>query len=297
MNIEQLLGELEGLAHKVHVPGFQDLIQTVRNIYEKTIEYITPHEPISDASRTLIALHSELNSLCTQLETSLPEFQTVYTGAGSDTYHASASFALQGMQQQRDALAHAAQQHQTMATQSALARDMQIALIVMLGAVAITLIALVASAGLDAPITVPLAIGETAGAAATIAILTEALVAAGIAVDALLAFLVTEEGLALLAATAIVITGLTHPQLLPHPITGTPGPIYHPMAGSGNQADTGIMNDAQNLIDTGKATDICDALAQLMDAATRAGDSKKKLKIKATQKAKGCRHSRHSKGL
>lgn len=220
MDIEQLLGELEGLAHKVHVPGFQDLIQTVRNIYEKTVEYITPHEPISDASRTLTALHSELNSLCTQLETSLPDFQTVYTGAGSDTYHASAAFALQGMQQQRDALAHAAQQHQTMAEQFALARDMQIALIVMLGAVTVTLIALVASAGADAPITVPLAIGETVGAAAIITTLTEALVAAGIAVDALLAFLATEEGLALFAATAIVITGLTHPHLLSVSQTG-----------------------------------------------------------------------------
>ena len=221
MDIEQLLRELESLALKVHVPGFQELIQTVRNIYEKTIEYITPHEPISDASRTLTALHSELDSLCTQLETSLPAFQAVYTGAGSDSYHTSAAFALQGMQQQRDALVYASQQHQTMATQFALAQEMQNLLIVMLGVVAVTLVALVASGGSDAPITVPLLLGETAGAAAIIATLTEALVSASVAVSALLAFLGTADGLALLAATAVVVTGLTHPNLIPH-IATTP---------------------------------------------------------------------------
>ncbi|GAA3635332.1 hypothetical protein GCM10022236_42450 [Microlunatus ginsengisoli] len=63
------------------------------------------------------------------------------------------------------------------------------------------------------------------------------------------------------------------------------------MASAGNVADTGIMEEARAMIAAGTASDICDALAKLM-AAT--GDSRRKLRIKATQKAMGCRHSRHS---
>jgi hypothetical protein len=61
------------------------------------------------------------------------------------------------------------------------------------------------------------------------------------------------------------------------------------MSAPGNVADTGIMAEAQAMIAAGTATDICDALAKLMAATS---DSARKLKIKATQKAKGCRHSR-----
>ena len=63
------------------------------------------------------------------------------------------------------------------------------------------------------------------------------------------------------------------------------------MSSAGNVADTGIMAEARAMIAAGTATDICDALAKLMAAAS---DSARKLKIKATQKAMGCRHSRWS---
>lgn len=63
------------------------------------------------------------------------------------------------------------------------------------------------------------------------------------------------------------------------------------MASQGNVADTGIMDEARAMIAAGTAADICAALAILM-AGTN--DSGRKLKIKATQKAMGCRHSRHS---
>lgn len=62
------------------------------------------------------------------------------------------------------------------------------------------------------------------------------------------------------------------------------------MASQGNVADTSIMDEARALIAAGTAADIA-ALAILM-AGTN--DSGRKLKIKATQKAMGCRHSRHS---
>jgi hypothetical protein len=64
------------------------------------------------------------------------------------------------------------------------------------------------------------------------------------------------------------------------------------MASQGNVADTGIINEAQALIAAGKAANMCEALQILMDQAK--GNASRKNRIKATQKAKGCRHSRHS---
>ncbi len=66
------------------------------------------------------------------------------------------------------------------------------------------------------------------------------------------------------------------------------------MASPGNQADSGIMDEARELIATGAATAICAALDILMNAARAAGDKAKMQRIKKTQKAKGCRRSRHS---
>ena len=63
------------------------------------------------------------------------------------------------------------------------------------------------------------------------------------------------------------------------------------MASNGNVADTGIMEEARAMVAAGTASDICDALAKLMASTS---DSRRKLRIKATQKAMGCRHSRHS---
>jgi hypothetical protein len=69
---------------------------------------------------------------------------------------------------------------------------------------------------------------------------------------------------------------------------------YVMMASQGNVADTGIVNEVNALIAAGLAATMCEALQQLMDAASRARDTARMQKIKATQKAKGCRHSRHS---
>lgn len=66
------------------------------------------------------------------------------------------------------------------------------------------------------------------------------------------------------------------------------------MAAPGNQADTGILDEAYALIRAGAAAEMCAALALLMEQARRAGDTAKMQRIKKTQKAKDCRHSRHS---
>jgi len=62
--------------------------------------------------------------------------------------------------------------------------------------------------------------------------------------------------------------------------------------GKGNVADTGVVSEAQAIIAAGAATEICAALEILMEAARRAGDKAKMLKIKATQKAFNCRRHR-----
>ena len=65
------------------------------------------------------------------------------------------------------------------------------------------------------------------------------------------------------------------------------------MSARGNQADTGIMNEAYQLIERKRAANICNALDILMEEAKEAQDKQKQQRIKKTQKAKGCRHSRN----
>jgi hypothetical protein len=74
--------------------------------------------------------------------------------------------------------------------------------------------------------------------------------------------------------------------------------IVH-LTSRGNVADTGIMEEAQELMRTARAPkgDICAALAILHEAAHQANDIKKKRRIERTQKYHDCRHSRKRKGL
>jgi hypothetical protein len=62
------------------------------------------------------------------------------------------------------------------------------------------------------------------------------------------------------------------------------------MTAEGNVADTGILEEARGLIQSGLATTICEALDILIKNAK--GDSVKIQKIKATQKSEGCRRRR-----
>lgn len=64
------------------------------------------------------------------------------------------------------------------------------------------------------------------------------------------------------------------------------------MTAEGNVADTGILEESHQLIQRGSAITICEALEILMQNARRERDSVKMVKIKATQKAKECRHRR-----
>jgi RHS repeat-associated protein len=62
-------------------------------------------------------------------------------------------------------------------------------------------------------------------------------------------------------------------------------PITLAKGGKGNVADTGIMQEVHDMIAAGIASSVCDALQKLYDASS----GTRRNKIKATQKAKGCR--------
>jgi hypothetical protein len=65
------------------------------------------------------------------------------------------------------------------------------------------------------------------------------------------------------------------------------------MTSEGNVADTGILKEAQQLMQDGSAISIGNALKILMENAERNDDKVKIQKIKTTQKAKRKRRSRH----
>ncbi len=65
------------------------------------------------------------------------------------------------------------------------------------------------------------------------------------------------------------------------------------MTSEGNVADTGILKEAQQLIQDGSVASMGEALKILMENAERKDDKVKIQKIKTTQKAKRKRRSRH----
>ncbi len=64
--------------------------------------------------------------------------------------------------------------------------------------------------------------------------------------------------------------------------------------GAGQPGGHGILDEVYALIQAGAAKEMCAALALLLEAATRARDTAQVKRIEKTQKAKDCRHSRHS---
>jgi hypothetical protein len=66
------------------------------------------------------------------------------------------------------------------------------------------------------------------------------------------------------------------------------------MTSEGNVADTGILQEIYQLKREGVTDDKCEALKIILEEAKRRSDTDKQLKIYRTQKACGCKHSRHS---
>jgi Bacterial toxin 34 len=68
------------------------------------------------------------------------------------------------------------------------------------------------------------------------------------------------------------------------------------MTSEGNVADTGILQEIHQLMREGLVEDKCEALKIILEDAKRRSDTTKQVRIYRTQKACGCKHSRHSSG-
>jgi hypothetical protein len=233
----ELLAQLEGIRGKIPAilqQDFEDLLASIRSTYEMSIKYVTPPEPVHGGSRNLAAHHTTLDSLCTQLESSLEAFQLVYVGQGSDTYQTRATASLQDLKTMRDHLVQASVLHTTMATNFDTATEAKLALVALLVGLGITLSVLIASVGTTAPVTVPAAAFEVAGGAVSIGLMTEAQAAATAAIIGLL-WAALPDAL-LVGTSAFVATDVLGHIALHPPATVTLPHVYY--AGNSNRKDT-----------------------------------------------------------
>ncbi|MFI6042586.1 polymorphic toxin type 34 domain-containing protein [Nocardia sp. NPDC051321] len=126
----------------------------------------------------------------------------------------------------------------------------------------------------------------TAAGAATIATVGETITGA---IAAFVSAVLEGATGAFAAVTALSATELEAIAALT--VASVAGAMVAEMAKGGkkNVGDTGIENEMRGLLESGAAATACEALGQLWDAAS--SDSKRRQRIKATQKKYGCRHS------
>jgi hypothetical protein len=166
MDGEDLLNSLEGLRNDIPDflrDDFENLIESIRQIYELTIKAVAPSWPVDDGRQHLVTHATTLDTLHSQFSTSLLDFQTGYQGAGSTAYNTSATLALNHLKALRDHTNFAVQKHQSLANNLDNASTSQMILIGLMVTLGITLGVLIFSAGSTAPVTVPAAVGEAAG--------------------------------------------------------------------------------------------------------------------------------------
>ncbi len=232
----QLLADLEGLRDKIPEFlrwDFEHLIASIRNIYEMSIKFVTPPQPVREGKQNLVYHHTDIDNLCAQLNKSLTPFQQIYTGQGSDAYYTTATASVQNLQLIRDHLKDASQFHDTMAVNFDQATEAKIALGSLLVGLGITLGVLIASLGTTAPATVPAALLQVAGGAVSIGLLTDAEAAAVAAVIGLVWATLPEallSGLLGTVATDLLVHNLLNPPTIHLPT------IYY--TGNSNRKDT-----------------------------------------------------------
>lgn len=158
------------------VPGFlqgpfDDLVQLVRDIVDALDQVIAHQEVIDTGKQQLGTHHSTLLNHMSTLKTNLDDFQTVYTGGGSNAYFQTAYQAHAQLGQLTDHLSFAMSAHQTISTNLGDGQVAHDALGFMLGAM------IVSSPSL--PEGTPLVAGEGAGAGFSMAALWAAMDAIG----------------------------------------------------------------------------------------------------------------------
>src|SRR5579875_270986 len=180
MDLGEMLPQLEGLADKIHVPGFDfhALINDMWDIYHKTVMVIPPAEPVRELGRKYQAHADRLDTLITEFEGHLGTLGQVYQGSASDAYYEAATNALRHMQKSRAYLTRMVTHHMRLASLLDTACGYQMQLIVLAGILVGDFIATLATAGADAEVTVPVAAGDIAGGIATGAELDATLTAA-----------------------------------------------------------------------------------------------------------------------
>jgi len=138
---------------------------------------------------------------------------------------------------------------------------------------------------------------------AVAALATDDVTGIGVADDVAIPFVIV----AAVVLSAVALSSRSKPEILDYRPAMTPVQAVLAMMAAvvgtatilmaENVADTGIMEEVHSAIRAaaaaGAALTICEALSRLMSDAKRSGDNQRVSRIKKTQKAKGCRHSRH----
>ncbi|MEO7018610.1 MAG: hypothetical protein ABI234_00480 [Ktedonobacteraceae bacterium] len=175
-----LLSFLESI--RKDVPGllqgaFDDLVQLVRNIVDALEQVVAPPEAIDTGKRHLSIHHTTLLNHASTLKTNLDDFQTVYTGDGSDGYHQAAYQAHLQLGQLTDHLSFAMGAHDSISTNLGDGQFAHNALGSMLGAMVFSSPSL--------PEGTPLVAGEGVGAGFSMAALVAAMDAVGVTLTGL----------------------------------------------------------------------------------------------------------------
>ena len=205
-----LLSFLESIRHDVPGPlqwAFDDLMQLVRNIVDALDQVIAPPEVIDTGKQHLSTHHSTLLTHASTLKSGLDDFQTVYTGDGSNAYYQTAYQAHQQLGQLTDHLSFAMSTHDTISTNLGDGQFAQGALFVCMGAMIPTAVTL--------PEGTPVMAGEGVGAGFSIAALWAAIDAIDAALGGLLG--ASLPWIAGALGTLIVVKALTDSGVLSLP--------------------------------------------------------------------------------
>lgn len=183
MDLVDMLPTLESIARDINFAPLDDLLDKIREIVDRLILTLTPDAPVRDAGLALLGYADRFGDLHTQLTNSLPQLQDVYSGPASAQYYATVGQTLQAMGTMHDHLNNATQYHTKLAEHCLEALVQQGLLIAQAGIMAVDLGSLIFTAGLDAPVSVPVAAGDAVAAGGSVVAMDAAVDAAASTVE------------------------------------------------------------------------------------------------------------------
>ncbi len=114
-----LISFLEGIRHDIPAPlqsEFDDTVKLIRNIVDTLEQVVAPPAVMQSGKQRLQTHHSTLLDHASTLQSALADFQSVYTGPGSEAYHQAANHSLQQLNLLTDHLAFAIGAHDSIAS-------------------------------------------------------------------------------------------------------------------------------------------------------------------------------------